>query len=273
MPELPEVETVRRLLEKKIIGKSIKDIKINFPKIIANLSFQKFIGRVRERKILFLSRRGKFLIFHLSGGKILISHLRMTGQWLVVKPAADSKFIHLVFYLSNGHKLVYSDIRKFGRIWLIDKKELPKFKPLLKLGPEPMSAEFSLADFRKRLRKYKTRIKTVLLNQELVAGLGNIYADEVLFLAGVRPTRKANNLTRTEISKIYEAIKDIIPLAIRHKGTTVVNYTTPDGGSGGFQEKLKVYGRKGQECPRCGREIRRIVLGGRGTHYCPKCQR
>ena len=210
MPELPEVETVRRALEKRIIGRKILAVESNFPKIVSTPSFKTFASQIKGSKIEAMFR-GKFLIFDLSGGLSMISHLRMTGHWLVTKNLPDSKFIHLKLKLSDGHTLAYSDIRKFGRIWLIERQDFALFKPFAKLGIEPLSKGFTMEAFSGRLAKYKNNIKQVLLNQQVVAGLGNIYVDEVLFSAGVRPSRKVPSLTKTEILKIFKAIRRILP--------------------------------------------------------------
>ncbi|MDD5259766.1 MAG: DNA-formamidopyrimidine glycosylase [bacterium] len=273
MPELPEVETVKRALSRKVTGKNILNVESNFVKIVASPDFKIFKKNIIGKKIESLSRRGKFLLFHLNGNKIMISHLRMTGHWLVAPKIVKNKFIHLIFQLSGGQAMAYSDIRKFGRIWLIDTKELEKFKPILKLGPEPLGTEFNFEEFSQKLAKNRSRIKVVLLNQQVVAGLGNIYVDEVLYESGVRPLRPANRLKMAEKKQIFEVIRKILAKAIKFRGTTVVNFTTPEGKGGDFQKQLKVYGKKGHKCPRCKGEIKRIVVAGRGTHYCPKCQK
>jgi formamidopyrimidine-DNA glycosylase len=273
MPELPEVETVKRVLSKTVVGKKILAVESNFKKIVVYPDFRTFQDTIIGKKIESLSRRGKFLLFCLSGGKIMVSHLRMTGHWLVGSRVEKNKFMHFVFQLSGGQTMVYSDIRKFGRMWLIDVKELGKFKPILKLGPEPLGNEFAFGEFSQKLAKNKSKIKVVLLNQQVVAGLGNIYVDEVLHDAGISPRRLANQLKIAEKKRIYDAIRKIIAKAIKFRGTTVVNFTTPEGKGGDFQKQLKVYGKKGNSCPRCKGEIKRIVVAGRGTHYCPKCQK
>ena len=273
MPELPEVETVRRALAKRIIGSKIMSAESDFPKIVAYPSYKKFAADIRNRKIEAMFRRGKFLIFDLSGDISMISHLRMTGHWLVTKNLLDEKFIHLKLKLSDGRILAYGDIRKFGRIWLIKRQDFATFKPFAKLGIEPLSDGFTTEAFSARLAKYKNNIKQVLLNQEVVTGLGNIYVDEVLFAAGVRPLRKVPSLTKAEIERIFKAIRRILPLAIKHGGTTVENFTTPEGGTGYFQNKLKIYGRKGEKCYNCEGTVSRVVVAGRGTHYCKSCQK
>ncbi|MBI5555612.1 MAG: DNA-formamidopyrimidine glycosylase [Elusimicrobia bacterium] len=273
MPELPEVETVKRALSKTILGQKILNVKSNFEKIVASPDFKTFQKNINGKKIESLSRRGKFLLFHLSGGRTMISHLRMTGHWLIYPRLKEDKFMHLIFPLSGGQTMVYADIRKFGRVWLIDSKDIGRFESVLKLGPEPLGDDFVFAEFNRKLAKNKSKIKVILLSQRLVAGLGNIYVDEVLHAARVRPQRSAHRLKTAEKKRIFEAIRRIIAKAIKFRGTTVVNFTTPEGKGGDFQKQLKVYGKKGNKCPRCKGEIKRIVLGGRGTHYCPKCQR
>lgn len=272
MPELPEVETVKIALSKIIVGRRILNVESNFEKIVAHPDFKTFQRNITGKKIESLSRRGKFLLFYLSGGKIMVSHLRMTGHWLVGKRIEKNKFMHLVFQLSGGQTTAYSDIRKFGRVWLINAKDLEKFEPVLKLGPEPLGDDFVFEIFSRELAKNKGKIKTVLLNQQVVAGLGNIYVDEVLHDAGVSPCRPANRLKAAEKKRIFDAVRKIVAKAIKFRGTTVVNFTTPEGKGGEFQKQLQVYGKKGGRCPMCKGEIKRIVLAGRGTHYCPKCQ-
>ncbi len=273
MPELPEVETVKRALSRTITSRKVLNVESNFEKIVASPDFKTFQKNIAGKNIESITRRGKFLLFHLSGGKIMVSHLRMTGHWLVGSKIEKNKFMHLILQLSGGQTMAYSDIRKFGRVWLIDTKELGKFKPILKLGPEPLGNEFVFAEFSRELAINRSRIKVVLLNQQVVAGLGNIYVDEVLYDAGVNPRRPANRLKIAEKKRIFDAIREIIAKAIKFRGTTVVNFTTPEGKGGDFQKQLKVYGKKGDSCPRCKGEIKRIVLAGRGTHYCPKCQK
>jgi formamidopyrimidine-DNA glycosylase len=272
MPELPEVETVKRALSKTIVGKKILNVETNFENIVASPDFKTFQKNIVGKKIESLSRRGKFLLFHLGGGKIMVSHLRMTGHWLICRQIKRNKFMHLIFQLSGGQTMVYSDIRKFGRVWLIDSKYIGRFEPVLKLGPEPLGDEFVFVEFSQKLDKNRSKIKVVLLNQQIVAGLGNIYVDEVLHEAGISPRRPANRLKIAEKKRIFDAIRRILAKAIKFRGTTVVNFTTPEGKGGDFQKQLKVYGKKGNKCPRCKGEIKRIVLAGRGTHYCPNCQ-
>lgn len=272
MPELPEVETIRRTLEPKLIGRTIGDGAAYHPKLIQGQSQHEFFDQIRGRKILRLTRRGKYLLIHLSGDLLIGVHLRMTGQLTVVPqdiPAAPATYLRL--QLDNDLELRFCDQRKFGRFFSCSEESLPR--GLTKLGPEPLSPDFSQEVLKRRLSRRHLAIKKALLNQEILAGLGNIYADEALFVAGIHPERPAKSLNDPELDKLFHAIRRVLQEGIENHGTTKRNYRDGDGHPGSNQEHLQVYDREGQTCLKCGTTIVKTFVGGRGTHFCPKCQK
>lgn len=271
MPELPEVETIRLSLEPQLKNQIITGGAVLFPKLIQSLSSDQFLAALTGKKILKLERRGKYLQIHLAGKNILMVHLRMTGQ-LVIEAPADPivKATHLRLHLNGGSELRYRDQRKFGRIWLIKDAELADF--FRKMGPEPLADHFTPEILAQQLSRHRLAIKKALLNQEIIAGLGNIYADEALFLAGIHPARETDTLSREELEKLFTAIRRVLQEGIEYRGTTKRDYCDGEGNPGAYQERLRVYGRKGQACLQCGNMIVKMTLGGRGTHFCPLCQ-
>jgi formamidopyrimidine-DNA glycosylase len=271
MPELPEVETIANGLRGPLIGRTFTGVLVGWENIVARPAVPEFQQRIRGRQILDIRRRGKYLIFDLSGGGSLLIHLKMTGQ-LVVRPGdvPPDKYGHTVFDLDDGRQLRFLDMRKFGRVYLVaDEKEVVE-----DLGPEPLADDFTLSEFSALIGKRRGALKPLLLNQQFIAGIGNIYADEALFAAGIHPQRKADTLTDDEIERLYQAIRQVLRQALADQGTTFDGvYRKVDGGEGEHQENLRVFRRKGQPCPRCGRAIERIVVGGRGTHLCLRCQK
>lgn len=270
MPELPEVETIRRDLEPLILGATIMGVEIYWPGSIARPSAQEFEDLITGRTILRLARRGKYLIFILSGGWNLIVHLAMTGRLLVDQMEMD-KHTRAVFHLEDGRNLLFVNMRKFGRLYLVkDAQEVVGH-----LGPEPLAPDFSLPQFRSLLGRRKGMLKPLLLNQRFIAGLGNIYSDEALFHAGLHPQRPAATLSGEEVECLYRAIREVLSQSLADGGSTLNDetYRRPNEGRGEHQERLLVFQRGGQPCTRCGTPIRRIVLGGRGTYFCPRCQR
>lgn len=272
MPELPEVETIRRTLEPRLVGRTIGDGAAYHPKLIQGQSERDFFAGIRDRKILAITRRGKYLLIHLSGERLIGVHLRMTGQLIVVpqdQPEAPATYLRL--RLDNGTELRFCDQRKFGRVFCSPEDSLPE--SLVKLGPEPLSPGFSPDELKKRLARRHLAIKKALLNQEILAGLGNIYTDEALFIAGIHPERPAGSLSDLELEKLFHAIRRVLEEGIRNRGTTKRNYRDGDGNPGSNQEHLQVYDREGQACLKCGALIIKTFVGGRGTHFCPKCQK
>jgi formamidopyrimidine-DNA glycosylase len=291
MPELPEVETIRRdlglLLNKKIIA-----LEIFSPKT-ASHSAAFFRKALIGKKLLKIDRRGKLLIFYFNSSYFLLVHLKMTGQLIFqlkklkiigghslnsgnyeksVGGELPNKHTRAVFSFSGGGQLFFNDLRKFGYLKLVEKEELEKILNN-NYGPEPLTAEFSSSNLQRIFEKRKINIKALLLNQKLVAGLGNIYVDELLFAAKIKPTRPANQLKPEEIVKLVKEANRIIRKAITHRGTTFNNYVDSKGQKGNFSKFLQVYGRRAQACSVCACPIARIKLAGRGTHYCSNCQK
>jgi formamidopyrimidine-DNA glycosylase len=271
MPELPEVETIRRTLEPRLLGKRISGGKVLHPRLVQGGTPEAFLQAITGHSIEALDRRGKYLLFRLSGGLMLGLHLRMTGQ-LTVEAAErpPGKAVYLQIKLENGTELRLCDQRKFGRVFLFPKGEEPP--SLAKLGPEPLDVKFTPQALHDRLSRRTLAVKKALLNQEIVAGIGNIYADEVLFAAGIHPARPSASLSDAEIKRLHSTIRAILTEAIAQRGTTQRNYCDGDGKPGSYQFSLKVYGRKGEPCATCGAPLVKMNFGGRGTHFCPLCQ-
>lgn len=274
MPELPEVETVRRTLEALIVGRTIDRVTVNMPKMIKHPSdVVQFKQLLQATTIRAVERRGKFLKI-ICDDYALVSHLRMEGRYgLFPSESPVDKHTHVIFHFADGTELRYNDTRQFGTMHLFPLGEEEIVNPLQKLGLEPLSPEFTFEAFKKRLSKKTTKIKPLLLNQECIVGLGNIYVDESLFGAQIHPERAAGTLTSAELKRLYEAITIVLHGAVAAGGSSIKSYVNGQGEMGMFQQELNVYGRKGQPCPRCSKPIARTVVGGRGTHFCPKCQR
>jgi formamidopyrimidine-DNA glycosylase len=262
MPELPEVETVVRTLRPAIVGRRILNAEFKQLRILRG-SPHETMKALAGRRIKSIERHGKFIAIRLDRG-FLVVHLGMTGKLLV--NAEPTKWTHAIFTLDDG-TLHYDDQRQFGRIEYGD--ELPE--RVAALGPEPL--EITLADFAVRLRLRRSPVKAVLLNQAVVRGVGNIYADEALFRAGVHPKRSAASLGKDRVERIFNSMREVLAEAIESRGSSVSNYVDADGKKGSFQQSHRVYRRTGEPCVTCGAEIKRIVLVQRGTHFCAKCQR
>lgn len=276
MPELPEVEIVRTILSEQVIGKTIDDIKITYPKIIRTpADSEQFKLLLVGKRLDAINRRGKYLLF-VFDDITLVSHLRMEGKYLYLDQEASldpvNKHTHVIFSFTDGSELHYQDVRKFGTMDLVWNQELANFPALTKLGQEPISEDFDAEDFAKRLLGRSCTIKQALLNQEIVSGLGNIYVDDSLAKSGISPLKPARDLTATEIQRLVPAMREILEEAIRYGGSTIKSFETIYG-KGSMQDHLLVYGQTGKPCFRCGTPIEKIKLAGRGTHYCPSCQR
>lgn len=272
MPELPEVETVRRGLVSLVIGKTIRKVDVLWPKIIEAPEVDEFRNDLVGETIENISRRGKYLIFHFTHYD-MVSHLRMEGKYEFFSEATPlDKHSHVRFIFTDGSELIYNDVRKFGRMSLMRKDTGLLYKGIQQLGPEPTEENFDLVEFEKRLKKAHTMIKPLLLNQKIVAGLGNIYVDEVLWLSKIHPEQPANILTSAEIEVLHQAIIVVITKAKEAGGTTIRTYLNALGEAGHFQQELNVYGQTGIPCPRCGTPIAKTKVAQRGTHYCPHCQ-
>ncbi|NLZ92668.1 MAG: bifunctional DNA-formamidopyrimidine glycosylase/DNA-(apurinic or apyrimidinic site) lyase [Firmicutes bacterium] len=274
MPELPEVETIRRGLEQVLPGREIANVDVRYSGSIKKPTAKEFMAKLPGRRILELGRRGKYLQFFLDDNSVLIIHLRMTGKLIFShKPLAVDKHTHVIFTFTDQTTLHFNDIRKFGTIYWLPVKRQCEIKGLACLGPEPLSEDFCTDYMAEILAKKKSSIKAVLLNQEFVAGLGNIYADEALFRAKIQPQRAAASITHKEAAALYTAICNVLQEAIDYRGTTMSDYRDATGAYGQFQQLLRGYRRSGKPCLVCGTPIERVVVAGRGTHYCPHCQK
>jgi len=274
MPEMPEVETIRRTLCEKVIGQHISEVDMLLPRLIKWPTPQEFMAIVTHKTITGLERRGKYLLFYLDGDYCMVVHLRMTGRLHYLTPGAEyDRFTRIIFRFDSGTALLYADSRTLGTLYALPVSELWRIAGLSSMGPEPLSPEFTLDYFKETLAGRKGKIKALLLNQALIGGLGNIYVDESLALAGVNPQRPAASLDDDEVSKLYHAVNQVIQQGIQHGGTTFRDYRDGDGASGSNQHHLNVYGRKNQACKTCGTPIVKTQVAGRGTHYCPACQR
>lgn len=288
MPELPEVETIVRDLNGKVRGREIRGVWSD----VAKFKIKGLKSRVVGRKIEKVERRGKNILFYLSGGKLLLVHQKMTGhlmygKWKVTN-AKSSKFkvksllsgpleekvngfIHLIFYLDNGWQVALSDMRKFAKVAFFDTQNMEDIKDLSVLGPDALSVKFS--DFEKCvLRKGGRDIKQVLMDQETIVGIGNIYADEILWKAKIYPRRRAGSLDSGELKKIFAGMRFILKKAVKKRGTSVSDFRDIFGKKGDYGNVRRAYGRKGEPCVRCGAKMEKIKVNGRGTCFCPKCQ-
>ncbi|MBM7571952.1 DNA-formamidopyrimidine glycosylase [Aquibacillus albus] len=273
MPELPEVETIRNTLKQLVIGKEIDIVSVFWPKIIKEPDdAEVFKHQISNQQILDIDRKGKFLLFQLTDF-VLVSHLRMEGKYGVFKHDDPMiKHTHVIFHFKDGNELRYNDVRKFGTMHLFPKgKELLE-KPLNQLGPDPLEKSFQFEDFYAKIHKSDRSIKNILLDQTVVAGLGNIYVDETLFKAGVHPLKKGSKLTKTEVRLLQKYAKLTLEEAVAKGGTTIRSYVNTQGQIGMFQQELFAYGQENKPCKKCGTPMSKIKAGGRGTHFCQTCQ-
>jgi formamidopyrimidine-DNA glycosylase len=267
MPELPEVETIKNELSPWVVGQSFTQVTILDDKVAYGCSAREVRRGLIGQKIESLDRRGKYLIFHLSNGRSLIMHLRMTGS-LLLNPKEVNRYTRAVFHLSNGHCFVFSDRRRLGLIWLVDNADTV----VCKLGPEPLDENFTPAILGQRLSRHHIPIKAALLDQRIVAGIGNMYADEALFTARINPLRKTDALSPEEVQTLYQSIRKVLGTAIGNKGASVDTYVRPEGELGTAHSDFKVAHKRGEPCPVCRNTIERYVVQNRGTCFCPKCQ-
>jgi formamidopyrimidine-DNA glycosylase len=299
MPELPEVETIVRELRKKVLRRTFFDMWTDNPKMIyfcndfkkqvKNLrDINEFKKEIKGKVINNIWRRGKNIIFDLSKNKSLLIHQKLTGhllvgQWRLNKGLWEpidnnflkepvNRYIHLMFWLSGDLMLALSDLRKFAKVELWDSDKLKKSRELNELGPEPLDKNFTFQIFKNVLPK-KGKIKQVLMNQTVVAGIGNIYSDEILWEARVYPLKDVSKLSEKELNEIYQAIKKILKTAIKLKGESFSDFRRTSGEKGNFDKERKVYQKEGEKCFRCGATIQRVKLGGRSAHFCPVCQK
>lgn len=273
MPELPEVETVKESLRLRLVGRKIKKVNVIYDNIIAYPSVEEFIKNIENQRINDMHRRGKFILFELDD-YYLLSHLRMEGKYFFRNKNDDIlKHEHIIFYLDNDEELRYMDTRKFGKMYLIKKEDIDKIGPLKELGLEPwdknLTSDYLLGIYKNK----KLPIKSVLLDQSIIVGIGNIYADEILFLCKINPLKKCNDINKKEAYDIIKYTREVLEAAIEKGGTTIRTYSSVDGVHGLFQEELLVHGKDKGKCPICNSNILKIKVGGRGTYYCPMCQK
>ena len=271
MPELPEVETVKRVLLPIVRNHTIKNVEV-LRKTIVNGLDNEFISFCKNETFIDITRRGKFLFLHLSNDKVLISHLRMEGKYIeLLEKEENTKYARVIFHLDNGHKICYDDSRSFGRIIMSDKKHYLKEKEVAKLGPEPFEVN-DTSSLLEQSKKISLPIKTALLNQTLITGLGNIYVDEVLFASKIHPMTPTKMINKNEWDRIIKESKRILLEAIDAGGSTIKSYHPGKDMSGEFQTRLLAYGRNGEKCVSCHAFMRFIKVNGRGTTFCPRCQ-
>ncbi len=289
MPELPEVQTIVSDLNKKIIGRKIIGVWFDAPKLIKKPKPTEFEKKIKGLKIIEIKRRGKNILIYLTGDKLLLVHQKLTGhllygKWQIANGKAVSllkgllqekvnDYIHLIFYLDNGWQLALSDLRKFAKVLFGSKEEVEKLPDLTELGSEPLDKNFTVDKFMSLMNLKKGKIKQVLMNQEIIAGIGNIYSDEILWTAKINPFKSANQLKIKELKAIYSAMKIILKKAVKLRGTSIGDYRDTAGKAGGYAEIKKVYQREGEPCQRCKMPIKRVKIGGRSAHYCSKCQK
>jgi len=266
MPELPEVETIKRELEKIIVNKKIIGVIINNAKVIREPKKEKFVADLKNVAIKEIIRRGKLLIFALSSGRFMTIHLKMTGQ--LIYPG-NGKTSRLSFKLSDGKLLDFNDSRIFGELRIVDNWQDLKF--IKELGPEPF--ELTEEKFTEILKNKKTKIKVLIMDQKIISGIGNLYANEALFRAKIDPRRCANSLSQKEAKNLFEEIKKVLSEAIHYKGSSVDQYVQVSGEPGEYVKYHRVYDRENEPCYKCKGKVKRISLGGRGTYFCPNCQK
>lgn len=271
MPELPEVETIARQLRTVLTGRVIRDVTVLDASAVAPLAPARFGRQVKGQAIAGVDRRGKYLRIGLASHASLVIHLRMTGQLipLTARPAADPH-LRLFFTFDDGSFMAFYDQRRFGRAFVLEAGADDYWD---KLGPEPLERSFTAARLAKALSGSRAPVKSFLMNQSHVAGIGNIYADEALFMAGIYPQRPAGSLNTDETRRLVKAIKSILRQAISLNGTSIRTYRDAQGRQGRYQESFRVHHRQGEPCPRCGGKVEKIRVGGRGTYFCPRCQK
>ena len=276
MPELPEVEHVVRALRRAVLGRQIVSVEIRLAKLIAPTSSSIFNRKLKNARIESIGRRGKYILIELDSNRVLAVHLRMTGQFRVLTPD-DSlpPHAHAIFYLDDERRLVFRDQRQFGVMKLVARSQLSKTKGIKELAPEPFSDDFSVAYLKETFARSRRTLKTVLLDQTRVLGLGNIYAAEALFRARINPFKIASELSSRRAERLHQAIRDVLRAAVSGNSTRRINLENPNGFSYGeaFGKVWQVYEREGEPCFKCGTRIRRLTHAGRSTYWCPKCQR
>ncbi|MCD6472282.1 DNA-formamidopyrimidine glycosylase [Candidatus Aerophobetes bacterium] len=272
MPELPEVETIKKDLKEKVEGKKVEKVVIANDKCIKMPTPREFMLGIEGRFFQQIKRRGKYLIFELDSGDNLVIHLKLTGRLIYSLKEKKLDYSKIIFIFCDSTQLTFTDIRGFGNAWLLYDKEFQKISSLNNLGPEPLEEEFTVDKFKELLKGKKSDIKSLLMNQKFIAGIGNVYSQESLFLSGIHPKRKALSLRDEEVSKLYNNLRSILSEAISYRGASVDTYVDLQGEKGKYKPHLKVYGREGKNCLKCGTTIQKINIKGRGTYFCPYCQ-
>jgi formamidopyrimidine-DNA glycosylase len=286
MPELPEVETIRRGLLPRVKGKKIAAVEVRKPKMVRGKR-KEFVSFVKGKSFSGITRRGKLLIFSIANReRYMLVHLKMTGQliyqsdketiagghqWPPVAGNLPNKYSHIIFTFADGSRLYFNDLRQFGYVHIVNEKE--KENVLTHYGLEPLRSDFTWEKFRAAMKGKTSILKASLLSQESIAGVGNIYVDEISFHARIRPQRRTSSLSEKELKALYEATKHVLTRAMKYGGTTFRDYLNAEGGKGNFTQLLKVYGRGGEPCKRCGTVLKRVKVMGRGTVYCQTCQK
>jgi len=266
MPELPEVETIKNELSPYVIGRSVSGVSFFWEGIVRQPSRDEFCTCLIGQRITGVGRRGKYLIFSLSSGQALIIHLKMTGSLWLKDP---EKFVRAIVHLDDGTNIYFRDPRKFGIMWLVDDKN----SVASKLGPEALGKGFAVKVLAEKLKKRTAPIKALLCDQSLVAGIGNMNADEALFLAKIHPVRAGGSLTEKEVKRLHKAIRQVLRAGINEKGASTDTYFRPSGEPGTAHSRFRVAHRRGESCPVCGTPLKRIVVRNRGSYFCPKCQK
>jgi formamidopyrimidine-DNA glycosylase len=280
MPEMPEVETIARELRPLVLDATVVGAWWDWPRVIGHPAPDSFVDEIAGRRVVDVTRRGKWVLLALTGEAVMAIRVKMTGQLFVLpRDTPRDAHVHFLLDLEDGRQMRLRDVRKFGRVGLYRRDEAGTLlgadgvrELFAELGPEPLDDAFSLQAFRRILRARKGRLKSLLLDQSFLAGIGNIYADEALWLARLHPLRRVTSLRRPDERRLYDAIRAVLAEAVARRGSSIDDYTAP-GGDGEMQHHLQVYQRTGQPCPRCGHRIRRLILGARSTHYCGFCQR
>ncbi len=268
MPELPEVETIKNEITPHVVGQFLIGIVVYDDKLLGGMPVEKFCGELLGKKIVKIGRRGKYLIFTISGGHVLVLHLRMTGS-LLLNTDENTPYVRAVLQFGNGEQIAFVDRRRLGMMYLLDTET----KIIEKLGVEPLTEDFTVDVLANKCHGRKAPIKAVLLDQNFIAGIGNMYADEAIFAARIYPLKSAGDLSMLEIKKLYKAIVGILKSAVINKGASVDTFKRPGGRDGTAHYEFNVAHRRGEKCRVCGNEINRIAIRNRGTYYCPKCQK
>ncbi len=268
MPELPEVETIRKELAARLIGRRFKAVAVREPRLVQGRETEEFCRLLIGKRIENLTRRGKYLLFHLSGGYIMVLHLRMTGS-LLFEPVEVTRFARAVFLFEHGIQLVFNDVRRFATARLVREEA----EAVGKLGIEPLCDDFTPEALAGLLSGRTAAVKAVILNQNVIAGIGNMYADEALFCARIHPARSAGSITSKEAAALHKAITAVLAQAIADSGASVRDYCTPEGANGTAHFRFMVAHRRGERCMVCGGPVERTVIAGRGTYFCPVCQK